>query len=77
MMIFRKGKENKMKVIAVLDKNIPKGKMTEAMAIQRAVISGACNKCQHLKQCEKDETFKFPKDAECMKIMRILNNSKN
>ena len=62
-----------MKVTVVMDNSVPKEKIKEAMAIQTAVLTGACNKCVYLPQCETDETFKFPNDAPCMRIL----NSKN
>ncbi len=50
----------------IFDKPYSKEKIAEGLAVQRAVISGVCNMCKYLRQCENDDTFKFPKDAPCM-----------
>ena len=41
--------------------------IAEAKAIQWAVMSGACNRCNHRYECEHNRNFKFPKRADCMK----------
>lgn len=41
--------------------------ITEAKAVQWAVMSGACDKCNHRYECEHNRKFKFPKRADCMK----------
>lgn len=62
-----------MKVTAIMDDSIPKEKVKEAMAIQTAVLTGACNTCFYLPQCESDSSFKFPADAACMRILNSGN----
>ena len=41
--------------------------IAEAKAIQWAVMSGACNRCNHRYECEHNRNFKFPKRADRMK----------
>lgn len=41
--------------------------ITEARAVQWAVMSGACDRCNHRYECEHNRNFKFPKRADCMK----------
>lgn len=41
--------------------------IAEAKAIQWAVMSGACYRCNHRYECEHKRNFKFPKRADCMK----------
>lgn len=58
-----------MKNIVVFDRPYSKEKIQEGIAVQKAVITGECNKCTYLKQCESDKSFEFPKDSACMKTM--------
>lgn len=39
----------------------------EAKAVQWAVMSGACDRCNRRYECEHKRNFKFPKRADCMK----------
>lgn len=41
--------------------------IAEAKAVQWAVMSGVCNRCNHRYECEHKRNFKFPKRADCMK----------
>ena len=49
------------------DKPYSPEKMAEGRAISLAIVSGACNRCEHLPRCSTDVSFKFPDDAFCMK----------
>ncbi|MBE6704230.1 MAG: hypothetical protein E7583_03115 [Ruminococcaceae bacterium] len=52
--------------IVIFDKPDSAEKIAEGLAVRWAVISGICNMCKYLHQCENDDKFKFPKDALCM-----------
>lgn len=54
------------------------GHEAEGLAVWWAVVTGACNKCQHLCVCESDDTFRPPEDAACMvrKKQIIEDNNK-
>ena len=52
--------------LVIFDKPYSDEKVAEGRAVQWAVVNGACNRCQHLAQCRKDENFKFPENAPCM-----------
>lgn len=39
----------------------------EVRAVQWAVMSGTCDRCNHRYECEHKRNFKFPKRADCMK----------
>lgn len=46
----------------------PADMQAEGIAINNAVLSGACNSCRYLPRCCSDDSFKLPSDAACMKI---------
>lgn len=46
----------------------PADMQAEGIAINHAVLSGACNSCRYLLRCCSDDNFKLPADAACMKI---------
>lgn len=50
----------------IFDRPYPADKQAEGMAVQWAVVSGACDKCKYLKRCENDAAFVFPSAADCM-----------
>ena len=52
--------------VVVFDKLYSGEKIAEGRAVQWAVLSGACNKCKYLSQCESDNNFEFPQNAPCM-----------
>lgn len=52
--------------ITIFDRPYPADKQAEGLAVQWAVMSGACDKCRSLKRCESDATFVFPSGAACM-----------
>ena len=52
--------------LVIFDKPYSDEKVAEGRAVQWAVISGACNKCKHLQQCESSNNFEFPKNSPCM-----------
>ena len=52
--------------VTIFDRPYPADKQAEGMAVQWAVVSGACDKCQYLKRCESDAAFVFPAMAACM-----------
>lgn len=63
--------------VVIFDKPYSDEKIAEGRAIQWAVVSGACNWCKYLPQCEKDENFEFPPDAPCMlKKLEFLSGAK-
>ena len=41
-------------------------RIAEGRAIEWAVNSGACHKCEHLHRCANDNRFEFPQNAPCM-----------
>ncbi len=51
----------------VFDRAYSADKIGEGRAIQWAVMSGECEKCKNLYECEHNRRFKFPKRAACMK----------
>lgn len=54
------------KNVVIFDKPYSEDKIAEGMAVQWAVLSGACNECKYLKQCSNDSGFVFPENAACM-----------
>lgn len=54
-------------IITIFDKQYPDEKNAEGLAISWAVNSGACDRCRWLVDCENDDSFRFPKEAPCMK----------
>lgn len=50
----------------IFDKTYSPDKIDEGLAVNWALLSGACNKCKYLKQCESGNSI-FPEDAPCMK----------
>ena len=54
----------------------PDEKQLEGIGVYLALMTGACNKCEHLKRCESDESFAFPADAACMVRKRELKQTK-
>ena len=54
------------KHVVMFDKFYDSKKQKEGLAVHWAVVSGACNLCKYLPECETNEKFKFPKDAPCM-----------
>ena len=64
-----------MKHVLVIDESVPNDKRTEALAVYKAVMTGRCDVCSYLKQCEAGfESEEFPKDAACMQILRESRN---
>lgn len=53
--------------VVVFDNPYSADKTAEGLAIQWAVMSGACNSCKNLYECESKSNFVFPKRAACMK----------
>ena len=53
--------------ITVFDREYPMDVQAEGLAVTQAVLTGACNRCELLKQCSNGERFKFPETAWCMK----------
>ena len=51
--------------VVIFDKPYSDEKIAEGVAVQWAVVSGACNSCNHLQQCESNNNFKFPNNAPC------------
>lgn len=51
----------------MFDRQYPKDKQAEGLAISQAIAIGKCNECRFLKQCESDRNFTFPADAYCQK----------
>ena len=62
------------KHVTIFDKPYSAEKQAEGLAVNWAVITGACNYCRHVKICSSElsdylwETF--PHDAPCMVKMR-------
>lgn len=59
-------------LITMFDRPYPADKQMEGQAVSWAIVSGACNKCRHLRRCSSDRSFSFPEDAACMKKKREL-----
>ena len=51
----------------IFDKPYSQEKIKEGLGVYMALITGACNKCPHLSECEGNEHFKFPQNASCMR----------
>ena len=51
--------------ITLFDKQYPVDKQAEGIAIHEAVVSGECNRCGFLTQCENEDTFIPPVFAWC------------
>jgi len=60
--------------VTIFDKQYSTEKAAEALAVNWAVITGACNACRHMKICTSDMSVflweTFPHDAPCMVKMR-------
>lgn len=57
---------------------INKERDAHEQAIKEIVISGKCINCPYLEKCKTSRSFKFPKDALCMKRKdEILSESRN
>lgn len=56
-----------MKHITMFDRQSPKEKQMEGLAISQMIVSGACFKCRYYKRCSTDERFSFPSDSACMR----------
>lgn len=53
-------------------------KQAEGLSISEAIVSGKCNNCTFLKECESNENFKFPESAWCYKRkVKILKDWMN
>lgn len=52
--------------VVIFDKPYSDEKIAEGRAVQWAVVSRACNRCNHLQQCESNNNFEFPQNAPCM-----------
>ncbi len=50
----------------LFDKPYSADKIAEALAVQWAVVNGACDNCMYLENCASNKNFKFPQDALCM-----------
>ena len=50
--------------VVIFDKPYSEDKIAEGRAVQWAVVSGACNRCNHLQKCENDNNFEFPQNAK-------------
>lgn len=61
-----------MKKVLIIDVSVPQEDRAEGVAVYKAVTTGKCRVCPHLRWCEDDASFKIPSDAACM---RILNAS--
>lgn len=64
---MNKGLHNSKTHVLVIDKPYSLDKVAEARAVNWALSSGACDKCEHLLKCSNDRNFKFPASAACMK----------
>ncbi len=63
--------------MVVFDKPYPTEKIAEGMAVNWAVVNGACEECINLNQCASERDFKFPIDSPCMiKKAQILKEMK-
>ncbi len=61
-----------MKYETIFDKTYSDEKQAEGLGVAFALMTGACNGCESLKQCETDDTFIFPENAPCMKRKREI-----
>lgn len=53
--------------ITIFDKPYSPEKLAEGLAISTAIMSGACDRCGYLRECESSGVSIFPTDAWCMK----------
>lgn len=65
----------------IVHSTLPINKEHDALeqAIKETVVSGKCINCSYLENCKTSRSFKFPKDALCMKrkdeILKEGNNA--
>ncbi len=55
-----------MEVITMFSPNMSKEDINFGLIIQEAILTGKCEKCKYLKECENNKDFKFPDDSWCM-----------
>lgn len=51
--------------VTIFDREYPREKQAEGIAISEAVAYGKCDKCAFLKQCQTDSNFQFHVFAWC------------
>lgn len=44
------------------------------LVIQKAILTGQCNECKYLTECENNPFFEFPKDSWCIRNYRKVEN---
>lgn len=59
-------------LITQFDQEYPEEDMVEGIALLQAVVFGDCLKCPYYKQCNSDDTFRFPSNAACMERKKKL-----
>ena len=58
---------NDYTTIVIFDREYPMEKQAEGIAVNQAVLTGACNQCGFLARCSTDDSFKPPVFAWCAK----------
>lgn len=61
----KRNRRDKWKHVTVFDKAYPPEVLAEGLAVNEAVVLGECDKCEFLKQCLLDNTFRPPVFAWC------------
>lgn len=55
------------KITTIADPNMSEKDIDFSLVIQKAILTGQCDKCKYLQRCENDELFNFPDDSWCVK----------
>ena len=59
--------------VVLFDKSYSREKTLEGLGVNHAIITGKCDKCEYLPECETNSNFVFPCDAACMVYADSLN----
>lgn len=54
------------KIITMVNPSISEKNIDLALLVQKAILTGKCNECKYLKECESNRDFKFPSDVRCI-----------
>lgn len=71
--MYLRGHQN----VVIFDRDYPKEKQAEGIAVNHAVVYGHCDKCGFLKTCETKDDFKPPIFAWCQQEKKRILDSWN
>ena len=63
--------------VVIFDKDYPKEKQAEGIAVSHAVVYGHCEKCEYLKSCSTNDKFQPPVFAWCQQEKKRILDSWN